>query len=198
MREVNGRPRAEWTDEERAFFRKEKDEQPLMWAGHVGISFDGGETIYGMTPDTGALTRDEAIDRLKAHEAFPGKVQKDTEIFRRAERNAQLGWNTELVRSVELVDPAFKQQVQAQVNEGRAPFGYSFPLRPDEAHPVSGQHYAASNGYAPDQIANCAIYPARLGIEVPEASGNLEEYIPALKAWSEEAGPKDFRSKETP
>src|SRR5206468_2362744 len=52
MREVDGRPREQWTDEERQFFQDEKKEQPLMWAGHVGISFDGGTTIYGMTPDT--------------------------------------------------------------------------------------------------------------------------------------------------
>lgn len=208
LRRIQGRPEAEWTAAEERFYDEEWHGEPLLWAGHVGISFDGGETIFGMTPDTRDPVTGErppletAIERLKKHEAFPGEVKNDTPIFRRAAKNAaEHGWDTDLVMSVELVDPAFKQQMLAEAERmmgGKHDLGYQFPLGPKEPHPVKNEHYVPSKGYTPDKLANCAIFPERLGIEVPEASGNLSQYIPKLREWSEEAGPKDFRPKETP
>ncbi len=205
VRKIRGRGRDEWTEKEQAVVNAETDDEPLLYAGHVGISFDGGRTIYGLTPDVrlpggDRLSNAEALARLKAHEAFPGRVRNDTEVFQRAEEHANAdGWNTSLVSSVELVEPAFKQKVMDDVRRMQAgghDLAYSFPLLPDEPHPVPGEHFHASNGYAAERVANCAVFPSKLGVPIPEPSGNLTLYIPELERWSQEEGPKDFRAQE--
>jgi len=126
-------------------------------------------------------------------------VRDDTPIFDRARRNAaEHGWDTQVTMAVELVDPevaeyALKDVLRLENNAHG--IGYSFPLRPEEPHP-DGQHYKASNGYPPRDIANCAVFPSKIGVPIPEPSGNLTQYIPELKRWAAEDGPKDFRSTE--
>ena len=94
---------------------------------------------------------------------------------------------------LELVDPTTKGQLirQALMQEAGGPsvqgLGYAFPLRA----PENGAHYRPHGDYEPAQLANCAKWPQKLGLEIPEESGNLAEYLPRLLEWHDK--PKDAR-----
>jgi hypothetical protein len=199
VRTIQGRPRAEWTAEEAAEVELVTQEAPLIYAGHIGVSVDGGKTIFGLTPSNpDQLPVREFLRTLMAHEAYPAVLGKDTDVFRLAAKYADEGWNTRPVSVVELVDKPQKLEIAAKVAEmsgmepGEHGLGYSFPLD----RPEAGQHYAASNGFAADCIRNCATFPAKIGVPIPEPSGDLKQYMPQLEKWSSEDGPKDFRTKE--
>jgi|GEM_PF-4461365 len=72
-------------------------------------------------------------------------------------------------------------------------FGYGFPLD----SPQAGQHFAASNGYDTDHVRNCATLPEKLGLPIPEHSGNMKRYMPELQKWAAADAPIDARPKET-
>jgi uncharacterized protein YidB (DUF937 family) len=198
VRTIQGRPEAEWTSAERAQVAAARRETPLLYAGHVGVSFDGGRTIMGFTPDVpDDMPMEAALESLKAHEAYPGIVGNDTDVFRLATDRAQKdGWDTKPIRAIQLVDRASKAKLANQVDAMRtvAPgehgLGYSFPLR----DPVDGQHYADSNGFCAANVANCAAFPARIGIATPEPSGNAKAYLAALANWISDKAPVDERS----
>ena len=198
VRSIDGRPRERWTPDEQEEVQTITSRDPLLEAGHIGVSVDGGAKIYGFTPEFPPGTDpQEAFNRLKAHEAFPGVVKDDTESFRLAARQHQeKKWNTEVFVSVDLVDKPKKQEVAAKLKEmsGMAPGehgeSYSFPLKQPDA---AGNHFAGSNGATPDHVANCAVFPSRIGVPIPEPSGNLAKYIPELAKWVE-AGPNDRRT----
>ena len=57
----------------------------LLFAGHTGVSTDGGATIYGFNPDGSGVAVWQMMDRLKNGEAFPGVVGDDTAVFRAAQ-----------------------------------------------------------------------------------------------------------------
>ena len=58
--------------------------EPLIYAGHVGVSFDGGKTYYGFTPYAPDEPFMAVVDRLKRSALYPGVVRDDTAIFHRA------------------------------------------------------------------------------------------------------------------
>ncbi len=197
VRTIHGRPRAEWTAAEVAEVELAKQAEPLIYAGHVGISLNGGKTVFGLTPKTpDSMGVNEALRSLMSHEAFPAKVRDDTHVFELAQHYAAQGWNTQPISAVELVDSAKKLQMVDDVARmtGMAPgehgIGYSFPLDT----PEHGEHYAPSNGFAAGCVRNCATYPAKVGLSIPEQSGNLKRYMPELESWVHEDGPKDFRT----
>jgi hypothetical protein len=200
VRTIEGRPPSEWTEEERAYVEKLKKTDPLLFAGHVGLSVDGGKTIIGFTPQKpAAMEMPDFLASLFHHDAYPGIVDNDTAVFERAREHArQFGWNTEPVSAVELVDKPAKLDTAKKVakmsgmNPGEHGMGYSFPLKEPEA----GSHFAASNKYPAECVSNCAAFPEKVGVPIPEPSGNLGRYIPELEKWAQEDGPKDFRSKD--
>src|SRR3954454_17197531 len=53
----------------------------FLYAGHTGVSVDGGATIYGFNPDTGTLPMWQAMQDLMNGDAFPGVVTDDTNVF---------------------------------------------------------------------------------------------------------------------
>jgi hypothetical protein len=167
----------------------------------VGISVDGGKTIIGFTPDRPAdMDMAEFMRSLFAHDAFPGIVGDDTRVFERARQKAKSGWNTEPISVVELVDKPAKIDVARQVAKmsgmkpGEHGLGYSFP----KPTPTDGEHFAPSNGYDAACVRNCATFPEKVGVAIPEPSGNLGSYMPELEKWASEDGPKDFRAKDEP
>jgi hypothetical protein len=57
----------------------------LLFAGHAGVSMDGGATIYGFNPD-GGVPAWQMMDQLKRGDAFPGVVRDDTSVFSAARK----------------------------------------------------------------------------------------------------------------
>lgn len=156
-------------------FRSErfKHESLLIRAGHVGFFFKGEENlIFGFHPTEEACRAvgdDEAVKEwLKAHHPMEGALYDDTAIFERAaalaeEESPTVVWQLEVSVSDEAFD-RIRKQANAWYNE-RQTFIYAFP----------------SDEFT-DNRDNCATFPRQLGIPLPEPTGNLREYIPALQA----------------
>jgi len=141
--------------------------EPLSYAGHVGVSFDGGQTFYGFTPYAPDLSYDQVIYALKWQRSFPGQVNDDTRVFYRAHELAQQGLRTQVYvwrQGYSRQDvAAIRRRILQQVEDSPLRYvDYSFPQ--------------------PDQVCyNCATWPATLGCEIPELTGVLGLYIPALR-----------------
>jgi hypothetical protein len=108
-KEINGRKLADMSPEEVEAVKTEANEEsPLLLAGHVAVSFDGGKTLYGFTPKPDpSLSVEEVIDMLKAGAVFPGQVQIDTKHYEiAAKKAAEQGWKIEQKRVVVTFDPA--------------------------------------------------------------------------------------------
>jgi hypothetical protein len=155
-------------------FRSEpfKQESLLIRAGHVGFSFEGEEeVIFGFHPTEEACRAvgdDEAVIKwLKAHNTLEGALFYDEAIFERAYELAKDGAPTMVYKlSIDMTDEAFesiRRQTIAWYNERKA-FTYAFP-----SDDIVESH------------DNCATFPRRLGIPLPEPTGNLREYIPILQ-----------------
>jgi len=190
-----------WTPEQLTKYHEEVSNQRLLWAGHVGVSLDGGKTVYGLTPSAPkTMTVDDVVAALKRHEAFPGHVADDTSAFDGARRMVdEHGWDTRIERTVVLLEKPQQSNLLGRVMElsgmqpGAHGFGYSFPL--NEAK--GGQFYQASNGFAADAVRNCAAFPEKLGLPIPEQSGVMKVYMTELKKWADADAPIDARPKET-
>jgi len=161
---------------------------------------DGGKTIFGFTPEVPeGMEMPELMRSLFNHDAYPGIVGNDTAVFERARQKAsQEGWNTDPVSVVELVDKPEKLKVATQLAKmsgmkpGEHGIGYSFPM-PSEK---DGQHFAPSKQFPAECVRNCAAFPEKVGVPIPEPSGNLSVYMPELEKWATEDAPKDFRGKK--
>lgn len=158
-------------------------EAALIRAGHVGISFEGEKNrVFGFSPTTEAsqaVGDDTAvIEWLKEHNTLPGALQDDTAIFIRADTLAQQGARTQVWQMViTLEDEAFeriRQQVLQWYNEGTT-FTYVFPRQGEE--PLADRD-------------NCATFPLRLGLPLPEPSGQLVKYMSALSSAGERWTPQ--------
>ena len=165
-------------------FRDEQyaHEAALIRAGHVGIAFEGEEMlIYGFHPTPEAAQTiggdDAVIDWLKRLKTLPGALQLDTEVFLRAHELTKAGARTQLWRmAISLSDEAFEQikrQALLWYTEKKT-FDYSFP--PEEP--------------LPDRD-NCATFPRRLGLPLPEPTGQLTYYVSALAEGGSEWHPKE-------
>ena len=197
VRNIEGKERPDWSADDHALVREMSAQEPLLYAGHIGISTDGGESIQGYTPKR---SPELSMSALKAHEAFPGNVLDDTQVFELAtQMAAKHGWNTRPVSAVQLVDPEVKrgiiremQRLQSATPEQHG-LAYSFPL----GYQQDGSYFKESNGYPANCVDNCATFPERVGVKIPERSGNLNSYMPALTRWAEEDGPIDLRTQPT-
>lgn len=70
--------------------------------------------------------------------------------------------------------------------------GYAFPLRV----PEDGKAFRGSNGYDATCVRNCAAFPEKVGVPIPEPTGRMEHYMPELKNWIEADAPIDARGEE--
>ncbi|MDB4961750.1 MAG: hypothetical protein JWP01_1749 [Myxococcales bacterium] len=202
VRKIKGRGKDQWTKHEAEMVKRARDQEPLLFAGHIGISLDGGKTIIGFTPKPPeGMTMPEFLKSLMEHDAFPGILGNDTPIFHKAAEAArEHGWDTEPIAAVQLVDEPKKMEIvdQAAKLSGMKPgehgFGYSFPKRPEE-RTGPNDLFASSNGFDASCVRNCGAFPEKLGVAIPEPSGNVKHYMPELEKWANEDGPKDFRTK---
>jgi hypothetical protein len=190
---VRGVPWKQLPHTERAAVEADLARNPLLKYGHIGISLDGGKTIHGFTPDAQLVKQvgeTEFFERLRGNKQLPAIVGDDTDIFTEAAARAKdNGWDTEIVTATQLLSEAHQADVSRQLaameeSGGRAhDKSYQFPYR---SPGTEGRFFAD------DKTANCATFPAQLGLPIPEASGRLSEYIPALQRWAGE-GPIDLR-----
>jgi len=174
--------------------RRELDKDPLLHYGHVGVSFDGGRTIHGLTPDGRLMSADELMKKVLSHEPVPAVVQDDTPTFTRARALAAEGWDLEITTAALSMDDATRAAAFGEnarlgaASSGPEPTGkdYQFPYeQPNE----QGSHYAN------DHSRNCATYPQMLGLCVPLASGQMRDYMVKLREWHTES-PVDLRGEQ--
>src|SRR5215471_5601992 len=95
----------------------------LLWSGHVGVSFESQSPIYGFNPQATASVV-TVIEKLKAHEAFPGHVTDDTSAF-----DAAKAGGLEVV-TVEFIYPESRyNEIKAKFDaeKGSTAYNYSFP-----------------------------------------------------------------------
>ncbi len=170
----------------------------LLHYGHVGVSFDGGKTIYGLTPPidgTPAMTPEMVKAKVLAHEPVPGLIRDDTKTFNLARKMADdYGWDLEISSAALSLDDearaaAFGENARlastAPEEHGKR---YQWPYeKPND----QGSFFADANA------RNCATYPQMIGLCVPEPSGQLRDYIPKLKEWTRES-PIDLRTEKKP
>ncbi len=146
------------------------DSAPLLVAGHVGISWDAGRSIYGFTPHAPGLTSRQILEALRAGGSFDGIVADDHAVFALAAREAAAGYlRSPVYAAPQTVTDARLRAIEAAVRAGRA------------ASPVRDLRYRwPQSGDRPGH--NCATWPGTLGLALPEPSGLLARYIPALVA----------------
>lgn len=152
----------------RASYRAFAAADPLLYTGHVGLSLDRGATIYGFSPITpGALPR-EVIDRLRRGDTFLGIVRDDRSVFERAVAAADQGFiGSPVYLWVQVVDVPTYEHVHARLQA---------ELR---AQAELGRRYGWL--VAREGVYNCATWPRRLGVALPEETGQLADYIAALR-----------------
>jgi hypothetical protein len=154
------------------------NEHPLIRAGHVGISFDDGATVYGFQPSEAAARQygDDLLSVLRDNVSVEGQVFDDTLTFLRANELASRGARTRVYEmSIDVGHEEFAR-IQASVaaqldNPALTQTRYMFPPRTPEGLPMS----------MPPGCANCATFPRELGIPIPEETGQLSRYIDELK-----------------
>lgn len=131
----------------------------LIWSGHVGVSFEAQSPIYGFNPNpppTEAIH--EVLDKLKGKKAYPGHVTDDTAVFDDAKRRGLS------VVTIEYVYPESEyDEIKGQFDAEKSScsYDYSFP--------------GGAGG------CNCATFPARIGVPVPEPTGNMRFYMKAAE-----------------
>ena len=198
VREIGGTPLKSLPAEKQAEVKSFTDRHPLLWAGHIGISLNGGSKIFGFTPHVPeGVALGDFMARLKGNEAFPGVVGDDTAVFRiAASKHANEKWNTEVEVVSELVQSEKKLEVVDKVMKwsgmkpGEHGKSYAFPLPKDKAQ--GGNHFVDQKGVSGSDQANCATFPAMVGVEIPDSSGVLGTYMPALSEWAK-SGIRDNR-----
>jgi hypothetical protein len=132
----------------------------LLYAGHTGVSTDGGAVISAFNPDAGNLPVWQVMDRLKRGEAFPGIVRDDTAVFAAAVRNGLAIQTFDVL----VPDATFRHFEAVLMDERRrSRFTYGFP---------------DGNG-----DCNCTTWLERLGL--PLLTGRMSEFtgLPGIGAY---------------
>ena len=154
-----------------------QNEPALIKVGHVGISLDGGHTIYGFHPTPEALASfpspEAAYAHLRARNDLSGGVYDDTAIFWRAMQLAQSGARTTVWQQRIPVSAAEHARIAQELQHlvmagGRLGARYRFPDKSGVAMPAGAN--------------NCATWPRELGLPIPEPTGRLRHYIALLQA----------------
>lgn len=133
----------------------------LLYTGHVGISFEADSPIYAFNPDTGTEPSWKVIENLKKNQGsskpYPGAVTDDTAVFSAAKSRGLS------VAKLEIVYPETRyNEIKAKFDaeKGKSDFHYSFPGRGGDC--------------------NCATWPRKLGVFIPEGSGAMKAYVEAM------------------
>jgi hypothetical protein len=131
-------------------------EECLLYAGHTGVSTNGGTTIYGFNPDGEGVPVWLLMDRLKYGDRFHGVVRDDTDIFVRSAPSRGL---MPLWFDIVLPEPKFEL----------------FESNLDDERWKSQYYYGFPNG---DGDCNCTTWLERLGL--PLLSGRMNEFAGLL------------------
>lgn len=144
-KEINGRKLSEMSPEEEAVKTEANEESPLLLAGHVAVSFDGGKTLYGFTPKPDpSLSVEDVIAMLKTGQVFPGQVQIDTKHYEiAAKKAAERGW-----------------KIHSEVRGGRLPS--SGTARTGAARPRRDGSQQAGRAHARLQVPHPGTSPRRV------------------------------------
>lgn len=124
----------------------------FLFAGHTGVSVDGGATIHGFNPDGPGLAAWQLMERLKQGDAFPGIVRNDTHVFSLAQSHPLTVVSFEVI----LPEPQFQD----------------FEQKLDAERQSSNYSYGFPDGYGD---CNCATWLERLGL--PLLSGSMDELV---------------------
>jgi hypothetical protein len=151
-----------------------KNEPALIRAGHVGFAFeDDPQFIFGFHPTPEAVEavggEEVAIEWLKDNQPLDGALQADRPIFVRADELHQAGARTEVWQVALEVSDEDYERIQTQTLQWyteKTIFTYAFPER--------------GKPPLPDQD-NCATFPRRLALPLPEPTGQLVRYIEAME-----------------
>lgn len=196
-KEIEGRGKiSKMSPEDQADIENEANRRSaLLLAGHVAMSFDGGKTLYGFTPDTPGMSAADVVKLLRERKTFPGKVDDDTSHYTIAYEYAKKhGWKIEVEHVAVTFDPSELPAIAQRVHDemavtarGEHPHAYWFPPKGATTPPDS----VAENGqaYPGECIANCATYPRLVGVPIPEQSGRMTDYMVKLKEWANADAP---------
>jgi uncharacterized Zn-binding protein involved in type VI secretion len=144
---------------------------PYQVTGHVGYSLDGGKTIHGFGPDVPkSMTAFDAVQSLREGKMYKGIITDDTPVFKAVVDNPRIGRDGAPQVVIEQKIPMTKAQYDAiaAVHKAR---GVEMPM--DDllyGFPKPG-----------GCTFNCATYPSQMGIPIPETTGNMRSYMPALE-----------------
>lgn len=160
-----------------------QSEPGLIKVGHVGINFENDNRILGFHPTPEAINAiggaREAMNWLRNRKdgnRLDGALQDDTAIFERAYELSLRGARcTVWQQAIEFDSDTFERIREQAYNwyEEQKLFPYAFPLSIEDI-----------------EWDNCATFPRRLGLTLPEASGQLQRYIPHLQAHGQAWKPK--------
>ncbi len=151
-----------------AFYQKLADEKSgagagptldecLRFAGHTGVSIDGGTTVFGFNPNPDPTLKIwQVMDSLMNGDRFDGIVRDDTAVFTMAMQH-QLPLETVEMR---LPDVHFQ----------------TFESTLDAAKQASQSKYSFPDGMGD---CNCVTWLERLGL--PLLSGSMDAFIDLLK-----------------
>jgi hypothetical protein len=144
----------------------------LIQLGHVGISLNEGETIYGFHPSETAvnLLQDQGVDVgliLKQRCAIVGRVYDDTQIFYQAVGAARMT----VYYRVYVVDANEHEMISHRLHHQFVnrpqPIWYVLPSRERTMMPVG--------------CNNCATWIRTLGVKLPEQTGHLDQFVRNLQ-----------------
>jgi hypothetical protein len=124
----------------------------LLFAGHAGVSTDGGTTIYCFNPDGTGVPLWQLLNRLKNGDRFPGLVRDDASVFLAAQKLRV----TQVSFDIIVPDPTFQ----------------SFRRSLDAERRKSQYYYGFPNG---DGDCNCTTWLERLGL--PLLTGRMDELV---------------------
>ncbi len=156
---------------------------PYQVTGHVGYKLKDKGPIYGFGPNVSdEIPHHKIIESLKQGERYPGQITNDTDVFRAVATNPAVGrdGNPQVVieQKIPFLRPQF-ERIKKEHNRLLAAGPstevlYGFPSRKSAGEGIS----ASSDGKEP--VFNCATFPKRLGIPIPEKTGNMRKYMTPL------------------
>ena len=164
-------------------------DEVLLWSGHVGLSADGGRTIYGfhcVIPD--GFSIENVVEHLCAHCSLPGIVVDDTVLFATAAKRARAdGWNTAVLVAHRLVASVELQRIQqrlvemSKITDGS--HGYRYALPTPSPDPETGSHFRD------ERTTNCVGFcEVAFGVALFDKSGSMHSAMRQLASCSDVHG----------
>jgi uncharacterized Zn-binding protein involved in type VI secretion len=148
---------------------------PYEHTGHVGVSIDGGKTIYGFGPNS-KMSAVETIQALKSGEKFPGQLTNDTPFFQDAlARAGQPGRGGPM--------DVLKLDIPLSTQDATKVGSVLSKVPNDGGLATPGYEYSFPKAPTPGQC-NCATFPFEgLGVPAPNGlpvQGGIKQFVSDL------------------